>query len=44
MPGLIATTGSQSIGRAIDDVLLIAEFMPEEEIRDQIVVFLPLTK
>jgi hypothetical protein len=41
MPGLIATTNEQSIGSAIDDILLIAEYMPEEEVRDQIVVFLP---
>ena len=41
VPGVIATTSKQSIGSAIDDILLIAEYMPEEEIRDQIVVFLP---
>jgi predicted nuclease of predicted toxin-antitoxin system len=41
VPGLIATTNDQSIRSAIDDILLVAEFMPEEEIRDQIVVFLP---
>ncbi len=41
VPGLIATTNEQSIGSAIDDILLIAECMPEEEIKDQIVVFLP---
>ena len=40
-PGLIATTNEQSIGSAINDILLIAEYMPEEEISDQIVVFLP---
>jgi predicted nuclease of predicted toxin-antitoxin system len=40
-PGLIVTTNEQSIGEAIDDLLLIAEYMPEEEIRDQIVVYLP---
>lgn len=40
-PGLIATTNEQSIGSAIYDILLIAEYMPEEEIRDQVVVFLP---
>ena len=40
-PGLIATTRQQSIGEAINDILLIAEYMPEEEIRAQIVVFLP---
>jgi hypothetical protein len=41
LTGLIATTNEQSIGSAIDDILLIAEYMPEEEIRNQIVVFLP---
>ena len=41
MPGLIATTNEQSVGSAIDDILLVAEYMPEEEIRDQVVVFLP---
>jgi len=41
VPGLIATTNEQSIGSAIDDILLVAEFMPEEEIRNQVVVFLP---
>lgn len=41
IPGVIATTAEQSVGSAIDDILLIAEFMPEEEMRDQIVVFLP---
>jgi hypothetical protein len=39
--GLIATTNAQSIGLAIDDILVIVEYMPEEEIRDQVVVFLP---
>jgi hypothetical protein len=42
VPGLIATTNEQSIGSAIDDILVVAEYMPEEEIRDQVVVFLPL--
>jgi hypothetical protein len=42
VPGLVATTNEQSIGAAIDDILLIAECMPEDEIRDQVVVFLPL--
>ena len=41
IPGVIATTAEQSVGSAIDDILLIGEFMPEEEMRDQIVVFLP---
>jgi hypothetical protein len=41
MPGLIVTTNAQSIGSAIDDILLVAEYMAEEEIRHQVVVFLP---
>jgi hypothetical protein len=39
--GVIATTNEQAIGSAIDDILLIAEYMPVEEIRQQVVVFLP---
>lgn len=42
LPGLIATTNEQSIGWAIEDILLLTECMPEEEIRNQVVVFLPL--
>jgi hypothetical protein len=42
MVGLIATTNGQSIGSTIDDILLIAECLSEIEIREQIVVFLPL--
>jgi hypothetical protein len=42
MLGLIATTNEQSIGSAIDDILVITEYMPEDEIKDQVVVYLPL--
>ncbi len=42
VPGLIVTTNEQSVGSAIADILLLAEVMSEEEIRDQVVVFLPL--
>ena len=42
VPGVIVTTNQQSIGSAIDDILVIAEYMTEEEIRDQVVVFLPV--
>jgi hypothetical protein len=42
VPGLIATSNKQSIGSAIEDILIVAECVPEEEIRDQVVVFLPL--
>lgn len=41
VPGVIVTSGAESIGSAIDDILLIAEYMPAEEIRDQVVVYLP---
>ena len=41
VPGLIAITNEQSVGSAIDDILLVAEYMPEEEIRGQVVVNLP---
>ena len=44
VPGLIATSNEQSIGSAIDDILVVAECMSERELRDQIVVFLPLQK
>src|SRR6516164_5815476 len=30
VPGLIVTTNEQSIGAAIDDLVVIAEYMPEE--------------
>ncbi len=41
VPGLIVTTNEQSIGWTIDDILLVAENMSEEEVRAQVVVFLP---
>jgi len=41
VPGLIVTSYSQSIGSAIENILLIAECLSEDEIRDQFVVFLP---
>lgn len=41
VPGLIATTNQQSTRSAIDDILTIAELMSDEEIRNQVVVFLP---
>lgn len=42
LPGLIVTTNAQSIGSAIDDILLVADCMTPEEIRDQVAVYLPL--
>lgn len=41
VPGVIVTTNEQSIGSTIDDILLIAEYMPLEEIRDHVVMYLP---
>jgi hypothetical protein len=41
-PGLIATTIRQSLGSTIDDILLIAECLTEHELRERIVVYLPL--
>lgn len=41
MPGLLVTSSEQSIGSAIDDILLVAEYMSEEEMKSQVVVFLP---
>lgn len=40
-PGLIVTTNKQAIGLAIDDILLVAECMSEDEVRNQIAIFLP---
>jgi hypothetical protein len=31
----------RGLRRRLPEILLIAEYMPEEEIRDQVVVFLP---
>jgi hypothetical protein len=42
LPGLIVTTNGQSIESAIDEILLIADCMTEEEVRNRVVVFLPL--
>jgi len=42
VPGLIVTTNGQSIGSAIDDIVLVAECLSEKEMRDQVVVFLAL--
>jgi len=44
VPGLILTTNEQSIGMAVADILLVAEHMSEGEIRDQVVVFLPIRR
>jgi len=41
MPGLIVTSNDQAIGRAIDEIELLTEFMSAEEIREQMVIFLP---
>ena len=40
VPGIVATTNAQSVGGAIEDILIIAELMSEEEMRSQLVVFL----
>jgi hypothetical protein len=42
VPGVIVTSRKQSIGAAIEDILLIAECVSEEEIRDKVVIYLPL--
>jgi len=41
MAGLIATSIEQSIGSAIDDILLVSECLSAKEIRDRVIVFLP---
>jgi hypothetical protein len=40
--GLIVTTNEQSIGSAISDIVLLAECMAGEEMKDRVVVYLPL--
>jgi len=42
VPGLIVTTNEQSIGSAIEEILIVVGCMPEDEIRGQVVVYLPL--
>jgi hypothetical protein len=42
MPGLIVTTTAQAIGAAIDEILLIAECLTEEECRLRAILYLPL--
>jgi hypothetical protein len=41
MPGLIATINTPPLGSAIEDILLVAECMSVEEIRERVIVFLP---
>ena len=40
--GLIAITGDQSIGGAIEDISLIVECLSPEEASEQLVIYLPL--
>lgn len=40
MPGLIVTNNHQSIGSAVDEIELVAEFMSPTEIAVQMVIFL----
>ncbi|MEX2169124.1 MAG: DUF5615 family PIN-like protein [Pirellulales bacterium] len=42
MPSLIVTTNEQSIGATINDIAMIAECMSDQDLRDKMVVFLPL--
>lgn len=42
VPGIIATTNDQSIDSTINDILIVAENMSESEMRERVVVFLPL--
>jgi predicted nuclease of predicted toxin-antitoxin system len=41
VPGLIAMRMGQPFRSIIDDILFIAEYMPEDEIRDKVVIYLP---
>jgi hypothetical protein len=42
VPGLIVTCNEQPIGDAIEEILIVAECSPAEEIRDRVIVYLPL--
>src|SRR6266436_2072047 len=42
MPGVIVTTNKQSIGSAIDDIIHIAVHISGREVKDRVIVFLPL--
>jgi predicted nuclease of predicted toxin-antitoxin system len=44
VPGVIVTTSQQSIGAAIEEILLVAECAEAAEIANDIVVFLPLAR
>ena len=41
LPGLIVTNNDQSIGSAIEDLVMIAAAMLPDEMRSQAIVFLP---
>jgi len=43
MAGLIVTTSRQSLGSAIEDILLLTECLSEDEIRQHAVVYLPIS-
>ncbi len=42
MAGVIATSMGQSIGSAIDDILMVAACLSEQEIQDRAIIYLPL--
>jgi predicted nuclease of predicted toxin-antitoxin system len=42
VPGIILTSKTQSFGDAIEQILMIAACVSEDEIRDQVVIYLPL--
>jgi hypothetical protein len=42
LPGVVVTTDAQTVGEAIEDILIIAHCMAENEIKDEIIIFLPL--
>lgn len=42
VPGIIATNNTQAIGTTIEDLALVVECMLQEEIANQVVLFLPL--
>jgi hypothetical protein len=42
LPGLIVATKRQSVGAAIEDIMITVGCLSEEEMRDRVIVFLPL--
>ena len=42
MPGVLALTGTGTIGQIIDDIVFVAEYYTEDEMKDMGVLYIPL--